>query len=103
MVGAGTGLAPFRSFWQERKVDKDMINVPKGQMDRGWGEMILYFGCRRSSEDELYKREIEQMLKEGVITSYYPAYSREPEFKKVNKFNLDHFKLNCLKYSKLIF
>ena len=48
-----------------------------------WGKMILYFGCRRSSEDELYRNEIDQMVKEGVITSYYPAYSREPYKKKV--------------------
>ncbi len=84
MVGAGTGLAPFRSFWQERKVNKDMMNVPKGQDDKIWGEMIFYFGCRKSSEDELYKKEIEQMVNEGVITSYYPAYSREPHQKKVD-------------------
>ena len=83
MVGAGTGLAPFRSFWQDRKIDKEMLNISKELNNRGWGKMILYFGCRRSSEDELYRNEIDQMVKEGVITSYYPAYSREPNKKKV--------------------
>ncbi len=83
MVGAGTGLAPFRSFWQDRKVDKEMISVSKGQDKKIWGEMIFYFGCRNSFEDELYKKEIEQMVNEGVITMYYPAYSREPNHKKV--------------------
>ena len=75
-----------------------MMNVPKGQSDRGCGEMILYFGCRRSSEDELYLKEIEQMVKEGVISSYYPAYSREPDHKKVK--NL--IKIKYLEFPKYL-
>ena len=79
MIGAGTGLAPFRSFWQERKIDKQMKKSGSGE----WGQMVLYFGCRQSSQDELYKEEILQMVNEGVITAYHPAYSRDPNIKKV--------------------
>ena len=78
MVGAGTGIAPFRGFWQERKKEFELFGSVNGV-----GEMVLYFGCRQSKIDELYREEIEQMVKENVITSYYTAYSREANCKKV--------------------
>ena len=83
LIGAGTGIAPFRSFWQERKVEREMTKAPSGEMGVGWGELVLYFGCRQPNLDELYKNEIEQMISEKVVTSYYPAYSRRPGHKKV--------------------
>jgi len=84
MIGAGTGIAPFRSFWQERKVEKEMLQTPKGINGYGWGKMVLLFGCRQPDLDELYRNEIDDLLKEDVIQSYYPAYSRIPNRKKVN-------------------
>jgi hypothetical protein len=43
----GTGLAPFRGFIQERDLHKkDGKNV---------GDTILYFGCRKKSQDYLYQ------------------------------------------------
>jgi sulfite reductase alpha subunit-like flavoprotein len=84
MIGAGTGIAPFRSFWQERKVDMEMMQTPNGN---GWGEFTLYFGCRQSAQDQLYAKEIEQLAKEKVISSYHVALSREPGQKKVCQLN----------------
>ena len=81
MIGAGTGIAPFRSFWQERKVDMEMMQKPKGG---GWGEFTVYFGCRQSCQDQLYANEIEQLVKDKVISAYHVALSREPGQKKVN-------------------
>ena len=78
MVGAGTGIAPFRSFWQERK-----MQMKEDTSNSNFEELTLYFGCRRSNMDELYKKEIEQMIKDNVITSRYTALSREPNQKKV--------------------
>lgn len=47
MIGPGTGLAPFRGFIQERDfTSKDGKTV---------GDTILYFGCRKKSEDYLYE------------------------------------------------
>lgn len=82
MVGAGTGIAPFRSFWQERKIDMEMNPMPTGVNGKGWGEIILYFGCRHRGVDELYRGEIDALLKDGVISKYYPAYSRESSMRK---------------------
>ena len=87
MVGAGTGIAPFRSFWQERKIDMEMMQVPSGINGTGWGKMYLYFGCRQSKVDELYSNELDQLVKEKVITTLYLAFSREPNKKKVNFVN----------------
>ncbi len=77
MVGAGTGIAPFRSFWQERKVEMKMLPIPKG----GWGEVDLYFGCRQANLDELYKSEIDELIKDNVLSFYFAAYSREKNIK----------------------
>ena len=83
MVGAGTGIAPFRSFWQERKIDMEMMPTPQGINGTLWGEMILYFGCRQAKVDELYKNELDQLINEKVITELHSAYSREPGKPKV--------------------
>jgi hypothetical protein len=47
MVGPGTGLAPFRSFILQRHLQAQ-------QQGSACGQMVLYFGCRRSDQDYLY-------------------------------------------------
>uniref|UniRef100_A0A3Q0SYZ0 Nitric oxide synthase n=1 Tax=Amphilophus citrinellus TaxID=61819 RepID=A0A3Q0SYZ0_AMPCI len=71
LVGPGTGIAPFRSFWQQRLYDLEhngMKSCP----------MILVFGCRQSEMDHIYKEETIQAKNKGVFKELYTAYSREP-------------------------
>ena len=72
MVGPGTGLAPFRGFIQERDFHaKDGKTV---------GETVLYFGCRKRSEDFIYGEELEEYAKKGLLTLHV-AFSRDQAHK----------------------
>jgi NADPH-ferrihemoprotein reductase len=83
MVGPGTGIAPFRGFVQERvalarrSIEK---NGPDALAD--WGRITLFYGCRRSTEDFLYKEEwplyTEELKGKFVM---HNAFSREPPYK----------------------
>ena len=75
MVGPGTGIAPFRAFWEHRARMKELSQATYGQMK-------LFFGCRYPSM-QVYRREIEAMMAQGVISEYYVAYSRNAGQPKV--------------------
>lgn len=72
MVGPGTGLAPFRGFIQERDFAR--------KEGKETGDTILYFGCRKSQEDYLYREELEGYVKDGALT-LHTAFSREQSHK----------------------
>ncbi|KZT40655.1 riboflavin synthase domain-like protein [Sistotremastrum suecicum HHB10207 ss-3] len=83
MIGPGTGVAPFRGFVQERlalaRRAKDK-NGPDALKD--WGKMSLFYGCRRSDEDFLYKDEWPTYSEElGDKFAMHIAFSREPPYK----------------------
>ena len=79
MVGPGTGIAPFRSFWQEVYYQRTFKN------EKVINNMDIYFGCRNSNIDHLYADEIDIMMKAGVITNYHLALSRELNVPKVSQ------------------
>lgn len=90
MIGTGTGIAPFRSFWKQRENDCE-----KNSSNFKLGEFILFYGCREKQKDFLYMKELEQLKSKNVITQFHVAFSRESGFPKVNlnlNFNL---KLIC--------
>lgn len=69
MVGPGTGIAPFRSFIEERAVTK------------ATGRTWLFFGDQHAASDFLYEEELTQYLQDGVITKLDTAWSRDTDKK----------------------
>ncbi|MCP4321160.1 MAG: assimilatory sulfite reductase (NADPH) flavoprotein subunit [Alteromonadales bacterium] len=65
MVGPGTGIAPFRSFMQER----DATDAT--------GKNWLIFGDQTFNEDFLYQLEWQTHLKSGLLTKIDLAFSRD--------------------------
>jgi len=70
MIGPGTGIAPFRAFLEERQAT--------GQPGDNW----LFFGEQRQALDFLYKDQLQEMHKDGVLTHLDTAFSRD-QAKKV--------------------
>ena len=78
MVGPGSGIAPFRAFWQHRA---QLINTKKEDRNR-FGKMTLFFGCRSPSM-QLHCKEVKEMVNQGIISQNFVAYSRIPGQSKV--------------------
>ncbi|RFU30218.1 hypothetical protein B7463_g6139, partial [Scytalidium lignicola] len=73
MIGAGSGLAPFRGFIQERACQK--------AAGRKLAPAYLFIGCGHPDKDALFKEELEAWQKDGVVEVFY-AYSRASELSK---------------------
>ena len=69
MIGAGTGVAPFRSFMQQRAAN--------GDSGKNW----LFFGNQRLADDFLYQLEWSEWRKDGLLTRADLAWSRQGEHK----------------------
>lgn len=65
MAGPGTGIAPFRSFIQERAVTN------------ATGRTWLFFGDQHEACDFLYKSEFTKYFHDRVLTSLTTAWSRD--------------------------
>ncbi|WP_421999727.1 bifunctional cytochrome P450/NADPH--P450 reductase [Reyranella sp.] len=70
MICAGSGVAPFRGFLQERAAQK--------QGGQQVGPALLFFGTNHPDIDYLYQEELASWEKEGVAT-LLPAFSQKPE------------------------
>ncbi|WP_434384320.1 bifunctional cytochrome P450/NADPH--P450 reductase [Melittangium boletus] len=70
MIGAGTGLAPFRGFIQERAL--------RHASGEPCGPALFFFGCDHPDVDFLYREELATWEREGVV-KVLPAFFRQPE------------------------
>src|SRR3546814_1074114 len=73
MIGAGTGVAPYRAFLQEREV--------RGAAGKSW----LFFGERNFRSDFLYQTEWQDWLKDGTLGRMDVAFSRDGSEKKIGR------------------
>lgn len=69
MIGAGTGIAPFRAFVEER--------AENGDEGKNW----LFFGNPHFKTDFLYQTEWQQYLKKGNLSRLDVAFSRDQKEK----------------------
>lgn len=74
MIGAGTGVAPFRSFLFEREA--------QGIQGNTW----LFFGEQHFRTDFLYQSEWQQLLANGTLEKMSVAFSRD----QVGKIYVQH-------------
>lgn len=70
MFGAGSGIAPFRGFVQERAV---MMR----EGGRKLAPAVLFLGCRTPEGDALYADEFREWEKLGAVEVHY-AFSQSP-------------------------
>ncbi len=71
MIGAGTGIAPYRAFMQQR------------EHDEATGKNWLVFGNQRFIDDFLYQAEWQQWHKQGLLNQTSLAWSRQNSGQKV--------------------
>jgi len=68
MIGAGTGIAPYRSFLQKRSLEQIKT--------RNW----LIFGERNRQSDFYYEEELQDYVEKGLLT-LTTAFSRDQQAK----------------------
>lgn len=69
-IAAGSGVAPFRGYVQERALQK--------ASGRDVGKTLLFYGCHSRSTDLLYDDEMAQWEQDGVVEVRH-AFSRAPQ------------------------
>lgn len=74
MIGAGTGVAPYRSFLFERE---SLIADGKSSQGKSW----LFFGEQRFQSDFLYQTEWQKFLKDKTLEKINVAFSRDQKEK----------------------
>eukprot|EP00812_Abedinium_dasypus_P007594 NODE_1967_length_1024_cov_322.635707.p1 GENE.NODE_1967_length_1024_cov_322.635707~~NODE_1967_length_1024_cov_322.635707.p1 ORF type:complete len:258 (+),score=89.07 NODE_1967_length_1024_cov_322.635707:3-776(+) len=72
MLATGTGIAPFRGFWQHRL-------AVEGEA----AQLVLVLGCRNKAEGQaLYMDEMAAAAEKGILKVFH-AFSREPGLPKM--------------------
>ncbi|XP_067012862.2 methionine synthase reductase [Anabrus simplex] len=93
LIGPGTGIAPFIGFLEHRAAqlrntsDKDCF-----------GEIWVFFGCRYSDRDFLYRSELDKFLEDGVLSRLFTSFSREDNSISLPLYVQDNIKLHSKQF-----
>lgn len=71
MVCAGSGIAPFRAFLEDRALRSTKEGIRPGPA-------LLFFGCREPGTDQLHVGELQSWQEEGIV-DVRTTFSRAPE------------------------
>lgn len=71
MIGPGTGVAPFIAFMQEREMLRER------NPDIKLADAYLFFGCRKSTSDFIYRDDIAKYKGDGTVNEVFIAFSRD--------------------------
>ncbi|KAL5336528.1 putative cytochrome P450 [Aspergillus crustosus] len=71
-IAAGSGIAPFRGFLQEREA------LLKQNPSLKLAKAVLFFGCRVPGVDDLYRAQLDEWTEKGVVDVRW-AFSRKSE------------------------
>eukprot|EP00002_Diphylleia_rotans_P039441 TRINITY_DN9148_c0_g1_i1.p1 TRINITY_DN9148_c0_g1~~TRINITY_DN9148_c0_g1_i1.p1 ORF type:complete len:580 (+),score=102.24 TRINITY_DN9148_c0_g1_i1:78-1817(+) len=77
LIAAGTGVAPFRGFLQQREAHQSLMNksgLTTHQPQRG--SIWLFMGCMHPDWDELYKDEWMDAQSKGILEKRVVSFSR---------------------------
>ncbi|KAJ2517564.1 hypothetical protein GGI11_003118 [Coemansia sp. RSA 2049] len=81
MVGPGTGVAPFVGFLEQRAAELEAALAAAEKEDSIQGPSApstwLFFGCRSSTEDYLFKDDLEHHHSSGVLSRLSVCFSRD--------------------------
>jgi len=93
LIGPGTGVSPFIGFLQHRHFEAKNIEKAGNKnacspTGNDAGAISLFFGCRRKSEDWIFKEEMHTYLENGTLSALFTAFSREQEEKHYVQHNL---------------
>ncbi|CAB4000718.1 methionine synthase reductase [Paramuricea clavata] len=72
MIGPGTGVAPFIGFLQHRQHLQKQATP-----DTKFGATWLFYGCRHKERDFLFRDELTEFERSGVLTKLIVSFSRD--------------------------
>lgn len=86
MICAGTGIAPFRGFVQDRAIK--LASTASEAKSTDLAPAVLIIGCRDPSTDAIHADELREWESQGAVKVYY-AYSRKSEQSQECKYAQD--------------
>ena len=83
-------IAPIQRRRALSDASKDAAQVSQvlSSLTQSFGPMYLFFGCRQSSVDQIYRNDVMKAKLCGALEEYFVALSREPGKPKVRLRNL---------------